>query len=245
MRRLILALLVAPLVGSIARGDEAADLCDRVLKAHAKDPADLKKFRVHTMKAKGISRARGDEAQATCEIFAVWPGQMRLTWEWGTGDKKTSFTVITTGDRGWQAGTGMPSEELRLEMLNDVRTDIYAIWVATLTTLKDAETRLALAGGSKVGDAPVLGLKVSRRPWPDITLYFDEKSGLLRKMAYRSREGGVFLDKEFVYDGHKDVDGLKVPTKQITRVGGIEIADWTEIEYSFPEKIDSKKFEKP
>jgi hypothetical protein len=245
MRRLTLALLIAPFIVSVACGDEAADLCDRVLKAHAKDPADLKKFRVHTMKAKGISRARGDEAQATCEIFAVWPGQMRLTWEWGTGDKKTSFIVIATGDRGWQAGTGMLSEELKLEMLNDVRTDIYAIWVATLTTLKDAETKLSLAGRSKVGDTPVLGLKVSRRPWPDITLYFDEKSGLLRKMTYRSREGGVFLDKEFLYDGHKDVDGLKVPTKQITRVGGAEIADWTEIEYSFPEKIDSKKFEKP
>src|SRR5262245_12912588 len=245
MRRLVFPLLVAPLIASIARGDEVTDLCDRVVKAHAKDPADLKKFRVHTMKAKGISRARGDDAQATCEIFAVWPGQMRLTWEWGTGDKKTSFTVLTTGDRGWQAGTGMPGEELRLEMLNDVRTDVYAIWVATLTTLKDPETKLALAGRSKVGDTPVDGLKVSRRPWPDITLYFDEKSGLLRRMAYRSREGGVFLDKEFLYDAHKDVDGLKVPTKQITRVGGAEIAHWTEIEYAFPEKIDAKKFEKP
>jgi hypothetical protein len=139
----------------------------------------------------------------------------------------------------------MSTEELRLETLNDVRADVHAIWVATLTTLKDTETKLALAGRGKVGDTPVLGLKVSRRPWPDITLYFDEKTGLLRKMAYRSREVGVFVDKEFLYEGHKDVDGLKLPTKQIIRVGGTEIADWKEIEYSFPDKIDAKKFEKP
>jgi len=245
MRLPILAILFAPLIAPAARADEAADLCDRVLKAHAKDPADLKKFRNHTMKAKGIYKAAGENAPATWEVFAVWPGQMRLTWEWRAGEKKTSSTVITTGDRGWQAISGMSTEELRLEMLNDVRADVHAIWVATLTTLKDPETRLALGGKSQVGDTPVVGLKVSRRPWPDITLYFDEKTGLLRKMAYRSRESGVFVDKEFLYDGHKDVDGIKVPTKQIIRVGGIEIADWNEVEYAFPEKIDAKKFEKP
>jgi hypothetical protein len=170
---------------------------------------------------------------------------MRLTWEFGTGEKKRTFTVVMAGDRGWRTGVGMPTEDLGIEVLNDVRTDAYAIWVSTLTTLKDPESKLAMAGRTKVNHDPALGLRVSRRPWPDITLYFDEKTALLRKMAYRSREAGVLLNKEFLYDGHKDVGGLKLPTKQKTIVDGQEMAEWTELDYGFPDKIDPKKFEKP
>jgi len=245
MRRLLLVLPFALALAPLVRADEASDVLDRALRAHAKDPADLKKFRVHTMKAKGLSKHGPEPVPATWEVAAVWPGDMRLTWEFGAGDRKTTFTVSTSGDRGWCGGTNSPTEELGIEKLNDVRTDAYAIWVATLTTLKDAETKLALAGRTKLNDIPVVGLKVSRRPWPDITLYFDEKSGLLRKMAYRSRENGVFLNKEFIYDGHKDIGGLVVPTKERMAIQGREVAEWTEIEYAFPDKLDPKTFEKP
>jgi len=245
MRRLLLILPFALALAPVIRADEASDILDRALKAHAKDPADLKKFRVHTMKAKGLSKHGPKPEAATWEVAAVWPGEMRLTWEFGVGDRKSTYTVAMSGDRGWIGGPGSPAEDLGIEKFNDVRTDAYALWVATLTTLKDAETKLAAAGRAKVDEVPVVGLKVSRRPWPDITLYFDEKSGLLRKMAYRSRENGVFMNKEFVYDGHKDIGGLVVPTKERMSIQGREVAEWTEVEYAFPDKLDPKIFDKP
>jgi hypothetical protein len=247
MCRLLVVLLFALIVVAVARADEATDLRDRAIKAQAKDPADLKKFRVHTFKAKGVSKLKDPDhpEPATWDVAAAWPANIRLTWELGDTDKKTRFTLISTGDRGWQSGTNNPTQELMLEVLNDVRTDAYAIWVSTLTTLTDAETTLTYAGKSKLNDQPVLGLKVSRRPWPDITLYFDEKTSLLRKMAYRSREAGVLLNKEFLYDGYKEVNGLMVATKHRTIIQGREIANWTEVEYAFPDKIDPKTFEKP
>ena len=246
MRRLFVAVSFALIVVAVARADEATDLRDRAIKAHAKDPADLQKFRVHTFKAKGISKLGAEPTPATWEIAAVWPANMRLTWEIAEGDKKTQFMLVCTGDRAWRSGTNSPTAELMLEALNDVRTDTYAIWVSTLTTLTDAKTTIASAGRSKLSSGePVLGLKVSRRPWPDITLYFDEKTSLLRKMAYRSREAGVLLNKEFLYDGHKEVNGLMVATKHRTVIEGREVANWTEVEYAFPDKIDPKTFEKP
>ena len=64
-------------------------------------------------------------------------------------------------------------------------------------------------------------------------------------MAYRSREAGVLLNKEFHYDGYKEVDGLMLPTKHATVIQGNEVAVWNEVEYAFPEKIDPKTFQKP
>ena len=145
---------------------------------------------MHTFKAKGISKLKPDPEPATWEVAAVWPGDIRLTWELGSGDKKTRFTLASTGDRGWKSGTTIRPRTW-LEVLNDVRADAYAIWVSTLTTLTDAETKLDYAGQSKLpnGD-PVLGLKVSRRPWPDITLYFDAKSfSCARWPTARARPG--------------------------------------------------------
>jgi hypothetical protein len=244
MPRLLLVCFVVLFSTIYARADDATDLRDRAMKAHAKDPADLKKFRTHTLKAKGESRLTPEPAPATFELAAVWPGQLRARWEFGTGAMKNTLTLCGSDDRGWKAGS-FPTVEMNIEEMNDFKSDAYALWVSTLSTLSDAETKLAPAARSKVNDAPVLGLKVSRRPWPDVTLYFDEKTSLLRKMSYRSRDAGVFMNKEFVYDGYKESAGLQLPTKQSTIVQRREVYRWTEMEYAFPDKIDPKTFEKP
>ena len=196
------------------------------------------------MKAKGESLLTPVPMPATFELSAVWPGQIRMHWEFGVGASKNTLTLLGSNDRGWKVGN-FPVAELSLEEMNDLRSDTYAIWVSTLTTLSDAESKLTPAPRSKVNGDAVLGLKVSRRPWPDITLYFDEKAGHLRKMTYRSREAGILMDKEMTFDGYKEVDGLVLPTKQSVVFKGKEVFRWTEMQYSFPEKIDPKTFEKP
>ena len=245
MRRLLLVLPFALVLPAVAHPDDATEVRDRALKAFAKDPADVKKMRVHTLKAKGITKIGPEPAPAIFESSAVWPGQVRFFWEFGAGATKSNITIAGMDDRGWRKiGTGGVMD-LNIEEQNDLRADSYAMWVSTLSTLSDTESKLAVAAPTKVNGDPVFALKVSRRSFPDITLYFDEKTGLLRKMAYRSREAGVTLNKEMIYDGHKDVKGLMLPTKQSTTIQGREAFAWTEMEYAFPEKIDAKVFEKP
>lgn len=245
MRRHLVIVAVACLYPAIARPDEATELRDRALKACAKDPADLKKLRVHTLKAKGISHAGTDPSPAEHEMSAVWPGQIRLRWDFGVGASKTTVTVGGSDDRGWRKVGDTKAVDLSIEELNDFRADTYAIWVATLSTLNDVDNKLTVASPSKVNGEVVLGLKITRRSWPDVTLYFDSKSALLRKMAYKAREAGVTANKEFIYDGHKDFKGLMLPTKQSLMIGNREVFVWNEIEYDFPEKIEPKLFEKP
>jgi len=245
MRSLVLIVAIAVLCPTAAFSDDVSDLRDRVLKAVAKDPADLKKLKTHTLKAKGISRIGPEPSPATFEMSAVWPGQVRLQWEFGVGANKNTLIVAGTDDRGWKKISDMKAIDLSVEEFNDFRSDTYAIWVSTLSTLSDVDSKLAMAAPSKVNGEPVVGLKVSRRSLPEITLYFDEKTALLRKMTYKSRDAGVTLNKEIIYEGHKDFNGLMMPTKQTTMIQNREMLTWNEMEFAFPEKIEAKVFEKP
>jgi hypothetical protein len=245
MRRLFLVLPIVFILNAVVRADEVTDLRDRALKAFAKDPTDIKKMRVHTLKAKGTMKIGNEPMPATFEQSAVWPGQVRFFWEWGTGAAKNSVTIAGANDGGWRRiGTG-PAMDMSIEEKNDLRADAYAMWVATLSTLSDTDTKLAVATPIKINGDPAFGLKVTRRSFPDVTLYFDEKSGLLRKTTYRSREAGVTLNKELTYDGHKPTKGLMLPTKETIVIQGKEAFLWGELEYEFPEKIDAKVFEMP
>jgi hypothetical protein len=245
MRRRLLIVAIAFLFPAAARPDDASDLRDRALKAAAKDPADLKKLKIHTLKAKGINHAGPDPSPATYELAAAWPTQVRHRWELGVGPAKTTVTLVGIDDRGWRKIGDMKATDLGVEDLNDFRADTYAIWVSTLSTLNDADSKLSSAPPSKVNGELVLGLRVSRRSWPEITLYFDAKTSLLRKMAYRAREAGVTANKEFIYDAHKEIKGVMLPTKQTLLIANREVFSWTDVEYDFPEKLESKLFEKP
>jgi len=245
MRRLLLLFSFALLYPALARSDEVTDLRDRAIKACAKDPADFKKLKTHTLKAKGIWRSGPEPTPVSFELAAVWPSQARFHWEFGVGAAKTSLTIVGADDRAWRKVGDMKSVEFGVEDFNDFRADAYAIWVSTLTTLNDLDSRLAIGPPAKVNGEPVVSLKVTRRSWPEITLYFDEKTMLLRKMTYKAREAGVTANKELIYDGHKLSNGLMLPSKQSMILQGREIYSWTEMEYAFPEKIEAKLFEKP
>jgi hypothetical protein len=243
--RLVLALPFAFLVTTSARSDEVTELRDRVLHAAAKDPADIQKFKLFRLKAKGTSKMSAEPTEATFELTAVYPGKVKSTWEFGGAENRKFVTDCAADDRGWRKGSDFPAIDVSVEELNDYRTDVYAVFSSTLITLTEPETKVSLAGRSKVGVDPVVGLQLSRRPYPPVTLLFDEKTYQLRKMSYRGRVNGVVMTKEMTYGGHKSVGGLSLPTTQTTTVDGREIYTWTEMTFDFPDKLDSKTFDKP
>lgn len=244
MRRLLLALSVVSLP-AVAAGGEAEDLRDRVLRAAAKDPADLKKLRTHTLKAKGVKKGVPTPIAGTHEMMGVWPGKTRMSWEFGAGDMKSAITLCAADDRGWKSAVQVPPMDMNLEELNDYRADAYAIWMTTLMPLGDPANRLAMVPGMDVGGRPAVGFRVTRRPWPEITLHFDTETLALRRMAYTTRDAGVLATREMLFDGHKEFGGVRLPTKEKLFINGKEAINWTELEYAFPDKLDPKLFEKP
>ncbi|MSR51970.1 MAG: hypothetical protein EXS09_01615 [Gemmataceae bacterium] len=242
MRAILLALPLAALFAAPVRSDEASDLRDRVLKAYAKDPSDIKKIRLYSLKAKGIARPIDTPEPVNFEMVAGWPGHFKATAEFGDGANKRVIILCGADDRGWKKVTGAPPMEMSFESMNDFRADTYAVWVSTLLTLTDAASKLSAAGKAKVGDDPVLGLKITQPARPDITLFFHEKTGLLRKMTYRSRDAGATTTKDMFYAGHKEFGGLMLPTHQTTQIDGKDLYTWTDMEYKFLDKLDQKLF---
>ena len=245
MARLCLTLLLALIAAPAARPDEVTDLRDRVLKAAARDPAAIQKFKGFALKAKGTSLLGPEPAAGSFELVAVYPGKLKVSWAFGTGDARTAVSVCASDDKGWRSQSGAPTRDMTVEELNDLRTDTYGVFASTLLTLTEPETKLSLGGRSKVDGEPVVGLKLSRRPFPEVSLYFDEKTYLLRKMAYKGRENGVIVSKEMVFGGHKEVGGLMLPTTQSTRAQGEEKYNLAEIEFTFPVQLDLRTFDKP
>jgi hypothetical protein len=47
------------------------------------------------------------------------------------------------------------------------------------------------------------------------------------------------------YDAHKEFGGVQLPTRQITTVSGRELFSWSEIDYTFPDSVDAKTFQRP
>jgi hypothetical protein len=244
MRTLLVAASLTLLVRA-AWADEVTDLRDHVLKAAAKNPADIEKYRIFTLKCKGTSKLGDEPLDSTFELVGVYSGKLKATWKIGGGANTTEVTICANDDRGWRKALGFTPIDLPIDDLNDFRADAFAVWASTLITLTHPDTKLSLAGTSKVGGTAVVGLKLTRRPYPEVTLYFDEKTYLLRKMSYRSRENGVVLAKEMIYGGHKEVNGLMLPTTQSINVQGREVYVWSQMEFGFPDKLDGKTFDKP
>ncbi len=240
-----IAISIALVLCTSLRADDATDLRDKVLKAQAKEPSDLKKIKIHVVKASGENRSVRPNVPATYEQIGIWPGRFKTAWEFGTGETKISKTLCAIDDRGWQVATNLPPADMSIEELNDYRSDVYALWVGTLITLNDVASKLAAAAPMTVGEAKCVGLIVSRRPWPEVTLHFDEKTLLVKRMAYKTRDAGIVSAREFLYDAHKEFSGLMLPTKQTLLVQGKEFLSWTDLQYSFPDRIDPKAFAKP
>ena len=88
-------------------------------------------------------------------------------------------------------------------------------------------------------------MKVRARGHPESNLYFSKRTGLLIKVARRSTESGVPVDKEYLFSGHKDFGGAKLPTREVLLVGGKRWTDVTVRDYKFLKKVDDATFGRP
>lgn len=230
--------------GITTYADDADDILNKALKAQAKDVAALKKLQTHICIGKGKGRFGPDLADVTMIRQASWPGQFRSQFIFQKDATKTDVTVVIREDRGWKLQTGMV-DELSQDIVSELRMDIYGIWIGMLVSLQESGVKLSTIPGIKLGDTTTVGLRVSRRLWPEMSLYFDEKTMLLRKLVFRSADGGIVKTKESYFDDYKNFDGVMLPTKGKSMYGGVEAFTYETLEYTFPATLDKELFDKP
>jgi hypothetical protein len=159
--------------------------------------------------------------------------------------QRARIVLVLNGNQGWNQPGGM-TQELSKEELKLRKEELYVWWLMNLTPLLKDEFQLKPLPGAKVNGQDASVVQVTHKDFPDVRLFFDNKSGLLVKSARQAKEAGVSVTKEYYYSDHKEFDGIKMPTKEITVLNGS--TKFSEVKfnnYKVRSRVEDKLFEKP
>ena len=105
------------------------------------------------------------------------------------GEQKLNLSFGFRDGKGWQDDNGAVSD-LNPDDFPVVKQADYLMQVLDLRPLlKDKSFTLEALGKSEVEGVTVRGVKVSSSGHPDVKLYFDPTTGLLKQSEYRLKTG--------------------------------------------------------
>jgi hypothetical protein len=161
-------------------------------------------------------------------------------------DIQGGFSQVLNHDKGWFKDGG-ETHEMSKEQLAQMKETQYASWVTSLLPLKDKAFELSSLGESKVGDRPVVGIKVARKGHLDVQLFFDKENWLLLKREYRYKEARTGKEAEMVITSvdFKEFGGLKFPTKVDMKLDGKKFVEAEMLDIKPQHNLDASAFAKP
>lgn len=235
----VLALLTLPLAALASERDKAVAVIEQAIKAHGGADA-LNKAMKRSRSGKGAVTL-GGETKLTTEETLELPERCRvvLTLE------RARVILVINGKRGWTQAGGV-TQEMTRESLKERREELYVWWLMNLTPLLKDEFELTPLADARVGDHEAAVVKVARKDYPDVRLFFNKKTGLLIKMTRPATEAGLRVTKEYQYSDHKEFDGVKMPTKEIVTLNGsTKLSEVRFSEYKVLSGVDAKTFDRP
>src|SRR5262249_8235779 len=100
---------------------------------------------------------------------------------------------------------------------------------------------------AKVDKNAALGVKVTRKDYPEVTLYFDKETGLLVKSSFRTKspeQKFKEVTQDNYYQKYRDIEGVKLPGKMaINRTATVFVEE--EVSDYKAGKVDAKAFARP
>src|SRR5262249_27574571 len=146
-------------------------------------------------------------------------GRTELTFD-VMGQKVVAISVID-GDKGWVKSAGMLLELDKKTLLTQ-KEHAFFIELASLAPLArgDKDLTLAALGEAKVDDADAFAIRVARKDFPDVKLYFDKKTSLPVKTEWKSLIDKKEQHFEIGLSNYKDVSGVKVAMKVVLKHNG-------------------------
>jgi len=250
MRRIVTGLSVLSLAAFLmpVRADEDAKLqevIDRAIKAHG-GSENLKKYQAVIAKSKGKFHGFGEAVDYTGTDSMQLPNRIRLEVKSQFGGQDFTFIQVVNRDKGW-IKIGEKTEELDKDMLAEVKEQLNAANITHLICLKNRDYKLSSLGESKVGDRPDVGIRVERKGYREVNLFFDKEKALLLKMETRGKDPmrGEEFTATTVYSAYKKVEEMMYPHKITIKHDGKPFVEGETLEVKFFEKLEDNVFEKP
>lgn len=251
MRKIAAVLGVVGLLALLipVRADEDAKLREIVERAIKIDGGidHLKKFKASVAKTKGKFHGLGQAIDYTGETSFQLPNRLRNEVHSKVGDREFTFIQVIDGNKGWMK-IGDKTEELDKDMLAEAKEQINAANITHLICLREKDYKLSPLGEVKVGDRPALGIRVQRKGYRDVNLFFDKDKSLLLKMETRGKDpmrGGEEYTATTLYGDYKKVERMMVPHKVTIKRDGEPFVESETLEVKVSEKLDDGVFEKP
>jgi hypothetical protein len=242
-KMLFLVLAVLVVQTPAARPDETAkELLERAYKAHG-GFEKLSKFKATTVKGKGIIYLPVAEVSFTSEGAAQLPDKFKSVLQFEINGMKVTQLQMLVGGKATILLNGAP-QELTDKVTNEMKEQVYVEQVTSLVPLREPAYALTALGESKIDGQPSLGIKVSSKGHRDVSLYFDKKTALLVKAAYKAFDPNADKEvtQEQTYRDYKDQDGVKYAAKSVVMQDDKKFMDIEVTEYKSLEKLDNSVF---
>ncbi len=232
--------LVLGFTSTALAAEEPQALVSRAIQASGGE-AKLAKVKAGTWKETGTYYGMGEGVPYQGNYAQQLPDKHRM-------EIVGFFTRIVNGDKGWIIDQGGNVQEMPKEELDEMRESLYGHGVARLVGLKDKAFTLTPAGEAQVEGQTAFAVNVASKGHRDVKLFFDKKTGLLVKLERRAKapeQGNQEVTAEIIYSNHKDVNGVKIPTKILVKHDGKKLVEAEHSDFKFEDKLDEKLFSKP
>jgi hypothetical protein len=228
-------------------GDNGAEIkavLDKATKAMG-EPAKVAKLQTAAWKAKLSLNKGGTNVVFNLDASSRGWDHLRLEIDANINGMQKNAVLVIKGDKAWAKDEGNVKELPAKEF--DVFRDIYFAGRAAqlLPLLKDKEFKVSHLGELNIKDQPAVGLRISRKNRPDVSLFFHKKTNLplkadLRLMSPQGQE----VEVEMFIGEYKEFDGLKHFSKVTFKSSGEEVV--MEVSDIQPrEQLDAALFNRP
>jgi hypothetical protein len=229
-----------------AAPDKAQAIIDRAVQAHG-GLARLAKLQTMKILLKGQVNLP-DRGEGPCNLEITWkmPYRYRSTLEAELGGQKLSQSIGISGGVGWISVNG-ETQAFTDKDLAEARELIYMENIDKLVILKEPRRfEFSLAGEGKVGDQPVVAVKVTSKGHRPVVLSFSTETGLLAKREYRQQvDKNKEVLHEVTYTDYITKDGIKHWTRVATYRDGKKVIDAELDELRFLDKVNDAVFLRP
>ena len=241
----LIAPVLALLLAGAVHADDAKDILDMAVKAQG-GASNAAKLQNTFLKGKSTITDGGNGLTLAFEISLQGLDKAKMELEINS---MFHLTVGLNGDKSWRF-------DPRLNKTEEGKKEETALVRQFLTTLRAAaspmsingkDMQLAHGGESKVNDTEAVILRISQKDQPDISLFYDRKTGLPLKAETRLKEPnrGTEANFEFFFSDFKEVDGIKHFAKLKFAREGKDIAEVELCEFKVDQKFEATTFEKP
>jgi hypothetical protein len=219
---------------------DAKDIVAKAIKAMGGE-AKLAKQKAVTWTETGRVYVMGNSMPYTVKYAMHLPNHFRMEIE-------GVFILVVVGDSGWTQSGDCEAKAMTDEQLAAMKNDQRAGFIATVLPLKDKAFILTMLPATKVDDRPVDGIKVTRKDYPEVKLYFDARTHLLVKREWRTKAADQQykeMTATLYYSKYKEIDGAKIPTHLTFNRDGKPLVETTVENHKAVGKLADSVFAKP